>query len=188
MITRAQSLAGPGSIEIANSLLNAVPAGFPEKAVRSRWNCSASVHKVLARSAEERLVADEPLFRVLLATERKRLARSGSSSLLVVLHIKDLPQNPNEMSTFAPLDRRIFSVIRETDVAGWCDAKQAGLGILFTEIAELNEAAVSTILRRVRKTVREHALLEQLIVITWHVLGNGTNSSESFGPLALAGD
>jgi hypothetical protein len=157
---------------------------------KSTWKLNLAT--IFTRSSiEERSIADSNLFRRFLTLERKRAERSGNSFLLVVLHMQDMPQGQAQQKVLAPLQRGIFSTIRNTDFVGWYEKNQPALGILFTEIAEPNEAVTSTILTRMREALSADSApgLIMKMDVTCHVFPGGeSNNSRSVERCARAAD
>jgi hypothetical protein len=185
----------------AHQEVGRVPFGMPNSVVkpsvadvlrigsdRSDRRSKTTIGTVSTEPVGKRLVANAPLFRLLLSTERKRVERSGSSSLLVILRLEDAKCDRDRARVFPPLHRGIFSAIRDTDLVGWYDVAQPALGILFTEIAEPNRVIVSTILNRVREVIATHARVEEPIAVACHALQKGGRSFDSLEYCALAGD
>jgi len=110
--------------------------------------------------------------------------------MLVVLRVRDIPHGLDERKVLAPLQRGIFSSIRNTDLVGWYDYNKRALGILFTEIAEPNQVTASATLKRVREAISAHTAPELLKMdVTCHVFQRGkSNDSRSLEPCAAAGD
>ncbi len=82
----------------------------------------------------------ESYFHQALALERKRAERSGNTSLLVKLEIRDIVGT--EKDTIAGrIDALLCSIVRETDIRGWYEQGSI-VGVIFTELgdSELVEA------------------------------------------------
>jgi hypothetical protein len=116
-----------------------------------------SLNTIFTRSVEERLIADGTLFQRFIAMERKRAARSGNSFMLVVLRVPSESPVKEDENVLAPLQRGIFSAVRNTDFVGWYEANQPSIGIVFTEIIDPNKAVASAILKRIRESISAYA-------------------------------
>ncbi len=111
--------------------------------------------------------------------------------MLVVLGIEDMLRAQDEWKVLAPLQRGIFSAIRNTDFVGWYEENQLALGILFTEIAKPNQVVASTILKRMKEAISAHTApgLVKKMGVTCHVFqGVESNNSRSLERLTVAGD
>jgi|SRR5579863_1170920 len=138
---------------------------------------------------DTRSIIDGPLFRQLLAQEKKRSERSGNSFLLVVMRIQDDLRSQGEQEALAMLRRRIFSKIRDTDVVGWYDENESALGILFTEIGDPNQTSVSAVLGRVREAVSRPVMQERPGEIRCRVFEKGeSHHYGSLEPYVTTGD
>jgi sugar transferase (PEP-CTERM system associated) len=122
-------------------------------------------------------------FHQALALERKRAARSGNTSLLVKVEIRDLLGTEKEPSA-GRIDSLLELITRETDIRGWYKHGSI-IGVIFTELgdAELVEAE-GKILEKVRKGFKEIHDDQQLVTtgisteylsstISWPRNGNG---------------
>ncbi len=111
--------------------------------------------------------------------------------MLVVLRIKDVLPGQDERKVLAPLQRGIFSAIRNTDFVGWYEENQPSLGILFAEIVEPNQLVASAILKRLREVIsaRTAPELVRKMDVSCHVFQGGeSNDSRSAESCASAGD
>jgi hypothetical protein len=69
--------------------------------------------------------------------------------------------NGESKSVLSQVQRSIASTIRDTDVVGWCEEKEAALGIIFTEIVEPDRAIATAIMRRMTAAI-SHATAPEL--------------------------
>lgn len=145
---------------------------------------------VRTRHRGGRSIIGGPIFRQLLAQEKKRSERSGNSFVLVVLPVAERLHCQGE--AFAVFERRIFSQIRDTDLVGWYDENEWTLGILFTEIgeaSETNERSASAVLDRVKEIISPHTLQERQGKIRCTVFERGRRHYDgSLEPHLLTGD
>jgi hypothetical protein len=166
---RTPGLLGVGNWTAKHSIVGSVGSHIKNPARK------LNLATIFTRSIEERSIADCNLFRHFLSLERKRAERCGSSFMLAVLSIRDMVSVRDGRRVLAPLQRGIFSAIRNTDFVGWYEENQLALGILFTEIAEPNQVAASAILKRVKEAISAHTapgLVEQMAV-TCHAFQGG---------------
>jgi len=186
-IMSANQQVGRGLLGVGNWTLKPSTAGSG-KTQASKSARRPTLTAIFARSIDEPSIADGDLFRHFLSMERKRSERSGKSFMLVVLRV-DIPHGLDERKVLGPLQRRIFSSIRSTDLVGWYDYNQRALGILFAEIAEPDQVTASATLTRVTEAISAHTAPELLKMdVTCHVFQSGkSNDSRSVEPCA-AGD
>jgi hypothetical protein len=179
-------LRSAGLLAIENWVVKLSTVGSVGSHIR---NSARKFSTFFARSIEERSIADGNVFQHFLSLERKRSERCGSSFMLVVLGIEDIPRAQDEV--LAPLQQGIFSAIRNTDFVGWYEENQLALGIIFTEIAKPNQVVASTILKRVKEAISAHTApgLIKKMGVTCHVFqGVESNNSRSLERLTVAGD
>ena len=112
----------------------------------------------------------EGAFRRMIAVERKRSERSKESFLLVILEAGSQKSVEMDETALARIGESLLARSRETDLVGWYKDKVA-LGVLFTGLEGSDRNAIlSTILSRVKATIREALVFEQLnqISISFH--------------------
>ena len=96
----------------------------------------------------------QDLFREMLARERKRTERSRNPFVLILIDIGELirergPKNITGIIAVQKIKESLAEIIRETDIRGWYE-KQRVLGMIFTEIGEMNQ---QTLTEKVRKQI-----------------------------------
>jgi exopolysaccharide biosynthesis polyprenyl glycosylphosphotransferase len=106
----------------------------------------------------------------MLAQERKRSERSGKPFILLLLKGNDAYLGDQGNEVVARISRVMRAATREIDVLGWYESGEV-LGIIFTELGELADHSIETILTRVTTSLSEDLDREDLdrISITCHV-------------------
>jgi exopolysaccharide biosynthesis polyprenyl glycosylphosphotransferase len=112
----------------------------------------------------------EQVFLPMLAHERKRSERSGRPFILLLLKGNEMYLGDNGNEVVSRISSAMRLVTRETDVLGWYESGET-LGIIFTELGELAENSIETILTRVTTSLSEVLEREDLdsVSITCHV-------------------
>lgn len=183
-------LHSPRLLGVRNWTIKPFTAGSGRTLI-NKFTRNLRLDAIFTPSIEERSIADGNLFRHFLSMERKRSERSGSSFMLVVLRIKDVLNAQDERKVLAPLQRGIFSAIRNTDFVGWYEKNELALGILFAEIVEPNQLVASAILKRVREAISARTAPELVMKmdVSCHVFQGGeSNDSRSAEPCAAEAD
>jgi lipopolysaccharide/colanic/teichoic acid biosynthesis glycosyltransferase len=106
-------------------------------------------NRVLSGSSTS--IADESTFGHLLFFERRRAERSGRKLLLVLLRATQFSEDDPSEAAQRVADRLTTS-LRDTDIIGWFEADQT-LGILATEIRQIDTATIDIILGKVKGTL-----------------------------------
>ncbi len=88
---------------------------------------------------------DEDSFNRMLALERKRSERSKRPFMLMLLSLEGIPEGESGCNVRAKLFSCLESAKREIDVLGWYKFNTIA-GIIFTEISDLNDGAVSEVI------------------------------------------
>ena len=112
----------------------------------------------------------EPVFLPMLAQERKRSERSGKPFVLLLLNGNDIYLGDRGNEVVSRISKAMRTATRETDVLGWYQSGEV-LGIIFTELGELADNSIETILTRVTNALSEVLDREDLdnVSITCHV-------------------
>ena len=138
-------------------------------------------------STTERAVLSEAAFRRMIAIERKRTERSNEPFLLMVLEAGNHQSAEMDEATLGNIASVLLSTSRETDVVGWYKDKST-VGVLFTglEVKDKN-VILSTILGRVKATLRGALLFEQLnqVSISFHFFPDEWDHGKAGKPINL---
>lgn len=124
----------------------------------------------------------EQVFLPMLAQERKRSERSGKPFILLLLKGNGAFLGDSGNEVVSRISRSMRFATRETDVLGWYESGEV-LGLIFTELGDLADNSIETILTRVTTSLSETLEREDLdnISITCHVYpdqaANTTNSN-----------
>lgn len=116
----------------------------------------------------DRDVLDEQIFYRMISLERKRTERSGKPFLLMLI---DTDGERRDVRVLKDLVSALIRTTRETDVLGWYKTDSV-FGVIFTEIAhEERSTILSTMLVRVRGTLRSQLTTDQFnkISISFHL-------------------
>lgn len=149
------------------------------------WNGRKSwsdVHHVPTKGK----LAPEDAFRTILALEHRRAARSGCRFVLMLLDSREA--NGRGPTLTREITSILSDAIRETDLIGWYE-QGAVLGVLFTELAESGNNAITQILcSRVVAALRGklHSSLAAGVVLNLRALPEGAdNGPDSVMNVAL---
>jgi hypothetical protein len=188
-VMSADQQVGLGFLVLGNGAIKS-PAPVATATRPNKAEAKASLTASFAGSIAGRTIAEGDVFRHFLSMERKRAERSRSGFMLMVLRTDFKLRGQGERQVLAPIQRGIFSAIRNTDLVGWSDEDQAGLGILFTEIGEPSQVTASAVLKRVRQAISAHAPEElvQRMDVTCHVFQGNKNRYFYAAELCAAGD
>jgi exopolysaccharide biosynthesis polyprenyl glycosylphosphotransferase len=105
-------------------------------ALRLRISSKRRHHEVLAQG----------MFRRIFCWERKRAERSGRCFLLMLVDVENILQANQSEGVLSEIVSAVCSSARETDLAGWY-REDAMLGVIFTEISEVNRKALANLTR-----------------------------------------
>src|SRR5215469_12200674 len=114
---------------------------------------------------QEVVLVSEPAFIRMLRLERRRTERSGRPFMFILISSEAF--RPKEGSIL--LDRVIAGLsasTRETDILGWYE-NGITLGLLMTEIGELNSTTVDIITQKIRRTVQNEVAIEEFPSISF---------------------
>lgn len=121
-----------------------------------------------------------PQFHHLLRIERKRTSRSKKPFLLALLDISPLESEKHYSDTIEKIKEILISCTRETDILGWYENDRI-MGVIFTEMARIDNAMIENIFRKVRTKIGEHFTKERAdsIVLYPHVFGSTEGGEKS---------
>jgi len=91
---------------------------------------------------------DQPHFHHLLRIERRRTERSKKPFLLVLLDISRLVKTTPNPKTVDEIKMSLNILVREVDVRGWYQ-NQKIIGVLITDIAQLDQAFIDRVIRKI---------------------------------------
>ena len=117
---------------------------------------SASFRTVYSEPDILQEILPENVFLGMLGLERKRAERSNKKFLLLLLDADDAPSVETRAKILSGIINATQAVRRDTDPAGWYQSGTI-LGILFTELGPLNDAAtINRLMHRIRETLPDH--------------------------------
>lgn len=90
----------------------------------------------------------------LLRVERCRTERSKRAFLLMLLDISNLTAEQPVADILKKLNAGLSAAVRETEIRGWYDYQRI-VGVIFPEIASLDEASVSLLFRKIHDRLSE---------------------------------
>ncbi len=147
-----------------NPEMSVAPVNFKDRAPLRRGSLPVSNRPQL----EYTLIGEEA-FLFAVSQERKRSDRSGKPFLLILL-TSDAFSGWKGQQLREKIIAALITSTRETDVAGWYQ-EEAAVGVLFTEVADMQHAAVQAVLTRLTASLSRELGPEQLdsISITCHL-------------------
>jgi lipopolysaccharide/colanic/teichoic acid biosynthesis glycosyltransferase len=95
-----------------------------------------------------------PHFNHLLRIERKRTERSKSPFVLLLLDFSSFLEKNDSQAILAKIQSALASSLRETDIRGWYEHNRV-LGVIFTEMANLNENTIDDIFFKINNRLSE---------------------------------
>jgi len=131
---------------------------------------------------------DEQSFTKMLCLERKRTERSGRRFVLVLVDVTAVLRSGGKQSLFNQFANALAESTRETDIKGWYKAGSV-LGLIFTEIGDLDDAAITTVLlTKVTKALYGTLSVNDAnnIRVTCHVYPEDVSRSGDGGPVDFA--
>ena len=115
---------------------------------------------------QENVILGEDYFHQMLYLEKKRIQRSGSVFLLMLLDIRGFYTGVHPGEVPMMLDYILSSVTRETDIKGWYESNVT-LGIIFTELGSAGlDNAKASIERNISQHLSKVLRVEQLEQVT----------------------
>lgn len=145
----------PTGMEKKDDTMSVLPLNFKDRAPLRRGSLPVSNRPQL----EYTLIGEET-FLFAVAQERKRSERSGKPFLLVLL-ASDAFSGWKGRSLEERVTSALVTSTRETDTAGWYQ-EQAAVGVMFTEIGEINNQSVQAILTRLTTSLSNELGPEEL--------------------------
>src|SRR5438067_1361720 len=112
-------------------------------------------------ATREHAIVDQDFFLKMLSLERKRSERSGKPFILLLLESREAFKREAGRETMRRLGVALCSVIRDIDLAGWYSS-DAALGVIFTEISEVDAQVTNAILSRITEALRRSLTPEEL--------------------------
>jgi lipopolysaccharide/colanic/teichoic acid biosynthesis glycosyltransferase len=114
----------------------------------------ASSHPKNLLTLKVSVIEDNPAFfgqshfRHLLRVERMRTERSKKPLLLLLLDISRLMETTQDIEIVDKVKASLNPSLREVDIRGWYHNNRT-IGVLFTEIASMDEAFIDTIIQKI---------------------------------------
>lgn len=131
-------------------------------------------------------ILPEELFLGILCLERKRAERSRKKFLLALIDAEDAVNTERRSEVLAGVIRAADASRRETDPAGWYK-ERAALGIIFTELGTVDDAAATRRLEeKVHGALASHLNPQdlKLVGVSVHIFGgNSDNDDISADPI-----
>jgi len=137
--------------------------------------------------AGEHEVLSESSFRRMIAIERKRSERSKEPFLLMLLEAGNSQSSEMNAATLNNMAAVLLASSRGTDVVGWYKDKST-VGVIFTGLVVHDKNAVlSTILTRVKATLRSALVFDQLnqVSISFHFFPDEWDHGKPGNPINL---
>lgn len=126
-------------------------------------------------------ILPEDLFLAMLCLERKRAERSSRKFLLLLLDAENATGTSRQSEVLNGIVKAADAARRETDPAGWY-RHDSILGIIFTELAVLGNAAIiNKLLEKVHEALRAELNAEdlQLVRVSVHIFSDDSNDDDS---------
>ncbi len=146
---------------------------------------SASSFEPLAASEHE--VVSESSFRRMIAIERKRTERSKEPFLLMLLEAGNNQSAEMSEATLNNIASALLASSRGTDIVGWYKDGST-VGVIYTGLeANDKNAVLSTILTRVKATLRAALVFDQLnqVSISFHFFPDEWDHGKPGNPINL---
>ncbi len=120
---------------------------------------------------------DESYFQRMLIVEQKRMERSNTSFMLMLIDISELPECGNASQMMKKLLQAVFKSTRETDIKGWY-AFGSTIGIIFTEY---DRVSVDVIINKVTSSFFQILTFAQcsMVHFSYFIFPEDENNSES---------
>jgi lipopolysaccharide/colanic/teichoic acid biosynthesis glycosyltransferase len=126
-------------------------------------------------------ILPEDVFLGMLGLERKRAERSNKKFLLLLLDADDATSVESRTKILTGIINATDAVRRDTDPAGWYKENSI-LGVIFTELGALNDAAtINKLMQRIREALPQHVNKRDLpfIHITAHIFTDEQEAGKS---------
>ncbi len=137
-----------------------------------------------AISGGDRDVLNEPMFRRMLAIERKRTERSKEPFLLMLLDAGSQAGSEMNGTTLATMATSLLASSRETDIVGWYKEGTI-VGVMFTGLVVSDKNSIlSTILSRVKSMFRDELIFKKFnqVSISFHFFPDDWDHGNSGRP------
>jgi lipopolysaccharide/colanic/teichoic acid biosynthesis glycosyltransferase len=126
-------------------------------------------------------ILPEELFLGMLCFERKRAERSAKRFFLVLLNAQRAIGTSHQANVFRGIVKAADAARRETDLAGWYQ-ENAVLGIIFTELGEMNEeVAIGALLDKVHRALAAEMSPRdlQFVEVSLHSFADDSEDNDS---------
>jgi hypothetical protein len=139
---------------------------------------------IFERAVGELSIAEEGLFRQVLAVEKKRSERSGNPFILVLMRSNEIVDGLLDSRMVLQVQRSLSSAIRDIDIVGWYEQEKT-VGIIFAELAEANEVVGDAILKRLNEALAQGVApgFAANLAITCYVYRDTSSDTESLRKL-----
>jgi lipopolysaccharide/colanic/teichoic acid biosynthesis glycosyltransferase len=129
---------------------------------------------------------DQSYFHHMLHLERRRTERSKKPFLLLLLDISRLINTKQDKKIINEIKQSLNSLLREVDMRGWYQHNTI-MGVLFTEIAEMNETFIDTVIHKIYDRFHEKLNHDWLnnIYISYHVFPETNQASSEDVPFNI---
>jgi exopolysaccharide biosynthesis polyprenyl glycosylphosphotransferase len=165
---------------------NASPV-LVSKKTSSRRSATVTPRPSLDLSDLMQQMLPEDFFLGILCLDRKRAERSGKKLLLVLIDAEDVTSSNRRSKMLKGIVKAANAARRETDPAGWYKQDRI-LGIIFTELGQIDDLAVTDmLLDKLRESLRVSLPAEDLkdVRVTVHTFSDdskGKNADISANP------
>lgn len=177
LISADQAMAGNTNLTIRKHRASSARKGKPVHPIfRPPLNPSDLIQRILS----------EDIFLGMLCLERKRAERSRKKLFLLLLDVDEATETTRKAEILKGVVKAANAARRETDPAGWYK-QNAILGIIFTELGTLDDAATSNkLLDKIHQALVAHLSAEDFnqVSVSIHIFaedtdGQGPNTSEN---------
>jgi len=155
----------------------ALSSGFLKETATSREGCEAPLRYSRSADLQTREILSEGMFRRVLRWERKRAERYQKSFMLMLLDASQPLLTDRGQRTLPAILAALSRSTRETDMVGWYK-EGAVIGVLFTEICEVERRSLENLLRTgITESLQAKlgAELADWIRISFHFFPEGWN-------------
>jgi len=155
----------------------ALSSSFLKETADSREGAKTALRSSRSSDLQTREILSEGMFRRVLRWERKRAERYQKSFMLMLLDASQPLLTDQGQRTLSAILGALSRSTRETDMVGWYK-ESAVLGVLFTEICEVERRSLENLLRAgITESLRAKlgAELADWIRISFHFFPEGWN-------------
>jgi lipopolysaccharide/colanic/teichoic acid biosynthesis glycosyltransferase len=124
-------------------------------------------------------LADEAVFKRMLALERRRCERTNDRFALMLVDMEELKRTMN-VPSIEDIALTISAAMRDTDVSGWY-REHSVMGIILTTLNGADRHTLETVIGERMRTLLSLSLDDvehQRIWITWHIFPEDTDTTE----------